>query len=297
MNNSDNYFDKTREITPKEQKKLMLGILEHIDTICRKNDIKYSLIGGSLIGAIRHRGYIPWDDDIDIVLTEKNYRKLVEILDKEVGRYQTFKYGRECKEIGFRKLIDTKTHVIEDGFVYNPSYGIYVDIFSYFPLSNDKKTRKKQFDRLKFLLKLVVFYRRKGGTHDDNLIRKIMAPIKMVFSRLIGCKRINRMYENMCGEKKSDEKSKYIVCAFPCYDFDKEVQLREYTGGYVDVKFENLNVMVFKNYDKILRTTFGDYMQLPPESERIPKHCLKAWWREGFEGETEKLKKVNRDLK
>ena len=66
-----------KEITIDEQKKILIKILAYVDNICRKNNIKYSLIGGSLIGAIRHNGFIPWDDDIDIILMPKEYKKLI----------------------------------------------------------------------------------------------------------------------------------------------------------------------------------------------------------------------------
>lgn len=252
-------------ITIKEQKKLMLDMLKYIDSVCRKNGIKYSLIGGSLIGAVRNQGYIPWDDDIDIILTEKNFRKLVDILDKETGRYQTFKYGKECEKMGFRKLIDTKTHVLESDFAFDPDYGVFVDIFSYCDLSNDIKKNKRLFSEMKWLLRLVVYYREKPG-------------LKRFVSRVIGCKRISRAYEKIRKSTSSD--ANYTTCFFPVYGFSKEVQLKKNTEDYIDVKFEDLTVMIFKNYDEILRTTFGDYMKLPPKSERASKHNIKAWWRE-----------------
>ena len=266
---------REKEINIQEQKKLMLDMLEYVDDICRKNNIKYSLVGGSLIGAVRHHGYIPWDDDVDIILTEENYKKLVEILDKETGRYQTFRYGKECEKMGFRKLVDTRTCASEDGFVFDSTYGVYIDIFSYCSLSNDAKKRRRQFNKIKLLFKFVVLYRKDVRSKK----RRFLVVGGKIASRMIGCKRISRMYESM--RRKNDTvKSDYVTCFFPVYSFEKEVQQKKNTEDYIDVKFENLTVMIFKNYDEILRTTFGDYMKLPPESERIPKHGVKAWWRE-----------------
>ena len=273
----DDYYDKTKEIDIQEQKKLMLNMLKYIDCICRKNNIKYSLVGGSLIGAVRHHGYIPWDDDIDIILTEKNYKKLVNILDDENGRYQTYKYGKECEKMGFRKLIDTKTYALEGGFVFDPTYGVYVDIFSYCSLPNDDRKRKWQFNKIKLLLRFVVFYRKQVEFRKNGFFTGIDFSLKKIASRMIGCKRLSKAYEKI--RKNSDINSDYVTCFFPVYNYKKEVQFRKDVEDYIDVKFEDLTVMIFKNYDEILRTTFGDYMKLPPKSERIPKHNMKAWWR------------------
>jgi len=271
-------YNQTKEISLQERKRIMLDMLKHIDDICRENNIKYSLVGGSLIGAIRHRGYIPWDDDIDIILTEKNFKKLVDILDKDTGRYQIYKYGKEYKKMGFRKLIDTKTHLLEGEFAFDPNYGVYVDIFSYCNLSNNDRKRKWQFDKIKLLLKFVTFYRKKIDFKEDGLLKSIDFSFKKAVSRAIGCKRFGKAYENI--RKSSDTKSDYVTCFFPVYSYDKEVQLKKNTEDYTDAKFEDLTVMIFKNYDEILRTTYGDYMKLPPKSERIPKHNAKAWWRD-----------------
>ena len=111
-----------KQITSKEQKQLQVLMLEFVDKICRKNNIKYSAIGGTLIGAIRHKGFIPWDDDIDIILTKNNYDKLKRILDKETGRYRTLKYGQGGECFSFTKLIDTNTHLMEKRQLnYNPN--------------------------------------------------------------------------------------------------------------------------------------------------------------------------------
>ena len=120
-----NEVRKGKAITVKEQKQIMLDMLEFIDKICRDHDIKYSLIGGSLIGAIRHHGYIPWDDDIDIVLTRDEFLKLKKILDKETGIYQTLKFGDGGERFPFLKLIDTRT-VVSEPFQSFSNYGIFV---------------------------------------------------------------------------------------------------------------------------------------------------------------------------
>ena len=93
-----------------------------------------------------------------------------------------------------------------------------------------------------------------------------------------------------CDSKVSTD---FVMLNWPAYGFEHEIQLKKNTEEYIDVKFEGLDVMIFKNYDEILRTIFGDYMKLPPEEDRVPKHNTKAWWKEGYEGEAEKLERKN----
>ena len=103
------------ELTLEELKKTELDIAIYIDTFCRKNNIEYSLIGGSLLGAVRHKGFIPWDDDIDLNMTRDNYEHFIELFSKENGRYRlvTYKTNPQYKYL-FAKVVDTQTHLIEN---------------------------------------------------------------------------------------------------------------------------------------------------------------------------------------
>lgn len=263
-------------ITPEEQKQIMLEMLRFLDKICRKNNIKYSLIGGSLIGAIRHKGYIPWDDDIDIILTEDNYSKLKSILDKETGRYQTLKYGRGGEQFTFIKLIDTYTRLEEECQSRKiPDYGVFVDIFCYYGAPDNEKMRRKYFKKIQLMVSLIA--RRKMNFKDATLKQIILRMGKNIASTLLGYGGIRMINDRLFGKYK---KTKYVVSNWPSYRYEKEIQLRENVEEYIDAKFEGLDVMIFKNYDAILRTSFGDYMKLPPLADRKPRHTMKIWWRD-----------------
>lgn len=260
-----------------EQQKILLEMLRFLDRICRKNKIKYSLINASLIGAIRHQGFVPWDDDIDVVLTKENYDKLKKILDKETGRYQTLKQGKGGERYGFLKLIDTHTQALEKNRPkFNPNYGIYIDITCYYPTSDGKKEQSKQFRKLKLLFSL--YLRRKIFFKEEPLSKIILCLGKNACSKILGYNRINRRYNKLLN-KYSDGK-KYVISNWPVYGFENEIQLAKNTEEYIDVKFEGVTVMVFKEYDEILKTIYGDYMKMPPKNKRVPKHNITAWWRE-----------------
>lgn len=259
-----------------EQQKILLEILRFLDKTCRKNKIKYSLVAASLIGAVRHQGFVPWDDDVDVVLTKENYEKLKKVLDKETGRYQALKPGKGGEKYGFMKLIDTQTHAYEKNRPkFDPNYGVYIDIFCYYPTSDDKKEQLKQFKKLKLMVSL--YLRRKIFFKKEPLSKIIMCLGKNACSKILGYSRINHIYDKLLNQYSG---TKHVIINWPVYGFENEIQLAKNTEEYIDAKFEDLTVMIFRDYDEILRTTYGDYMKLPPKSKRVPKHNVMAWWRE-----------------
>ena len=270
--------EKKKMINLEQHKCIMLDILKYFDMICRMNNIKYSLDGGSLIGAIRHNGFIPWDDDIDVILTKENYDKLKEILDKEEGRYQTLKDGEGGERFSFMKFVDTKTRLIElEHSDFGKKYGIFIDIFCYYNLPNDENERKRHYKKLSRLRSLLK--RPKLNLKDNTLGQYLKKNFKKSLSIMIGYRKIKKIFNKMINEY-NDIDARYLMSNCPMYGYEKDICLKKDTEEYIDVEFEGLKVMAFKNYDEILRTMFGNYMQLPPESERVPKHNMVMWWRE-----------------
>lgn len=265
-----------RIIDTEEQKKILVDMLAYFDEKCRSNGIHYSLIGGSLIGAVRHKGFIPWDDDVDVILDKADFYRIKKILDEERGIYRTLKDGEGGENFGFLKLIDSRTGLIEKSQKRElKNYGVFIDIFCYFSTYTDERKRVRHFRRIKVLKSLIT--RRKIDFKNKSLKKNISYMIRTSVSVIIGQKRLKRLYYKVLSEANDSD---YIVSNWPVYGLKKEVQLRKNISGYTDATFEGIKTMIFQNYDEILRTTFGDYMQLPPESKRIPHHALKIWWRD-----------------
>lgn len=266
----------------KEQKKIMIELLEYFDKVCRKNNIKYSLIGGSLIGAIRHKGIIPWDDDIDVILLKNEYLKLIQILeDKNDSRYKLLTINN-CRgyNFPFPKLVDKRTFVVEPKLLNQiEEYGIFIDIFSYSNTSNSEKIRIKDFKKIKLLNSMMT--RTKLDFKNDGFKQNFLRLNKNILSKIIGYRNIIKFLNNIYN-KYNNVDTDYVVSNWPAYNINKEVQKSKNIIEYTDVEFENMNIMIFKNYDEILKTTFGDYMQLPPENQR-KAHGLIAYWRENNE--------------
>ncbi|MBR3164495.1 LicD family protein [Candidatus Saccharibacteria bacterium] len=259
-----------------EHQKVMLDILLFFDKKCRENGIQYTLIGGSLIGAIRHKGFIPWDDDIDVGLTRKNYDKIIKILEKEHKTYQLLKDGNGGERFAFHKLIDTRTSIIEPQLSKQcEGYGVYLDIFCFDNAPNDEKIRKKYIKRKKILVSL---FSRKKLSRTESIKQNIMRTIKNIVSVIIGYRNLNNISAKLCA-KYNNEKTEYVVSNWPLYAVEQETHKTKNFQVYVDAIFCNKTVMISADYDEILRNTFGDYMQLPPKEQRINKHGLIAFWK------------------
>ena len=138
-----------------EQKSISLTILEYVDEICKRNNIEYFLGYGTLLGAVRHKGFIPWDDDIDIIMFRDNYEKFLSIMKKN-GKYGCLSFEDMTYHSPYTKIVDLSTRMICEGKKDIPNLGIGIDIFpfDYFYGKNLKEVMKEK-KKLNFYEKLI----------------------------------------------------------------------------------------------------------------------------------------------
>ena len=270
---------KFKAINKAEQKEILLDMLKYIDNICRKNNINYSLIGGSLIGAIRHKGFIPWDDDIDIILDKSNYDRLIKILKNVKNDNYDIFIPNETNNypLQFAKLINKKTILNESSMIDKiDNYGLFLDIFEYNYVPENEIERKKYYNKFHFYQNSLV--RVKLKFNNPTFIRKIKRLMKNIYITIFGYKtQLNKLLNLF--DRYSNNPTNYVMSNNPVYGLEKEIQKASDIENYIDTNFENLKVMIFKNYDNILKTTFGDYMKLPSEDKR-KSHNLEVYWRD-----------------
>lgn len=242
----------------KEIWKTELELLAELIRVCDKYNLKYFLIGGSLIGAIRHKGFIPWDDDIDVGLLREDYNKLLKVADKE---FKTpFFFQTPYNDMIYRghaqiRNINTTAILKDELDYYTYNQGIFIDVFPFDEYPKTEKLKQRQQKKCKFLVRLMLNYI-KGINNKKNWQNLLINP----FVKIIGYKRIYKYYENVCS-KYNGRGSGIVKNLSLRYENEKNKikieELQEFIDNY---PFENLKIKIPKEYDKILKRSFGDYM-------------------------------------
>lgn len=261
-----------------EIKKIQLDILKYVDHFCSQNNIKYALGYGTLIGAVRHKGFIPWDDDIDIIMRRNDYDRFIKLFSKETGRYKVWAHNLQPDyPIPYAKVTDEKTLKLE-GTNYYVERGVDIDVFPLDDLPNDEKTIDKVYKKLRILSAIYNFKQIKYSTKRKWYKNLILCLGRIAFfwysmNKLVADISNNAQSYNGClGDK----------CA-NLVDFStgiKEIMPKSYTDSFVKMQFEDSAFPVPVEYDAYLRCIYGNYMELPPEEERITHHSFNAWWKE-----------------
>jgi lipopolysaccharide cholinephosphotransferase len=271
-----------KEITLDELKKIELGILEEIDKICKEQNIRYSLCGGTLLGAIRHGGFIPWDDDIDIFMPRPDYNRFVEYCSKNSTPFALL-CNKTDERYGylFAKAMAKNTVIKEEN--NNPKnidMGVYVDVFPIDGLADTREEAEKKFSKSRFKRELLVANNWKKFFRSKT--RKwYYEPIRFAFFILSRFARPNKLIsaiEKIYPEELF-ENSKY--CATICGSYrDREIAEKEVYTEFVDIQFEGKTFKGLAHYDKYLSNIYGDYMKLPPKEKQVSHHMFEAYYKE-----------------
>ena len=263
-----------KKMTSEECKEEMINILRYIDDICKKNNINYSLIGGSLIGAKRNGGIIPWDDDIDIGLIYSEYVRLIDILSKNNSDYIVIN-DELCDNyyLPHTKIVSKRTFLKERNFETIDEMGVFIDIFTYMYLPNNKNKRKRFYNKLRFHNIMISGLRKPTKKENYYFLRMVRY---FICKKIIGKRKIYKCTKKLYSKYS---KTNYIVSNSPQYGYEKEIQNSNFFEGYQRIRFEKIDVSISVNYDEFLRTSFGDYMTPPPIEKRIT-HELTAYWRD-----------------
>ena len=264
-----------------EYQNYLKAILLFFDEMCRKNKIDYSVIDGTLLGAVRNSNIIPWDGDIDVIMTRKNLDKFKMCMSSYSGRYYInylpshafIRNGKKDYLFVHCQLIDKKCSTCR----YN------IDIFTFDFVGDNKKKGEKalRLSKLFWIISSFTFtYHLPPIKKSNSLLKnlrnnfvRIFHPVFSFISQLLSPLAI-KIY--MSFEKKylnETENSMYVLIE----PFLGRFPLSENTilnGGYINLKFGNISVMAIKNFDDYLIPTYGNYMVLPPEKNQINEHSI-----------------------
>ena len=264
-----------QEVVLKEEiKKIQLEIVKEIDRICQKHKIRYYLAYGTLIGAIRHNGFIPWDDDIDIMMPYEDMIKFQSISDQEMDKERFF-YQSPESEAEYRLTINrvrrNGTVLIEPTLEGKSVHqGIFVDIYPLFVAKEGKISRKLQV--IKGMLRAL--YMLDEPVKNHGLLMKMGSEVILKLKSKKGKERTARKYLEEFRKKNFDE-SQYVTVLDSGIKEMATTYQREWFGSGKLHAFENTQLMVPEKYEQVLNTYFGDYTVLPPEEERVYHHNYK----------------------
>lgn len=269
-----------RELTLKEIQSESLKILVFIDKLCNNLNINYCIMYGTLIGAIRHNGFIPWDDDIDIAMTRKDYMILMnyfkehkndllpyDFFSKETREKYPYMIGRICN-INYVMKSD-----MEDDY----GMGTFVDIYPMDGAGNGKA----HIPFIKSRLFSSMYYMKSRTKFIPSEKKVLNIPKRIIYSfvKLIPTSFLRKSLEKLTTKYDFDESE--FVAQMDCFsDGKNNMYLKEDIINTCYHDFENVRVKIPVNYDAMLKKLYGDYMELPPENKRVGHHFYKIFSKE-----------------
>lgn len=266
-----------------ETQQYAYGILKFIADICEEQNIRYFLVWGTLIGAVRHKGFIPWDDDVDICMPRSDYNRFINYMDSMTdNRYQLYREGKTSNYfLSLSRVVDTKTIIIGERKENKKQLdcGIFVDIYPIDFVGNSKQECEKffrmqmKYEWLRGLARQEAFVKSKSGV--INTIIKI--PFYF-YAKLRGADFFYKKMEKKASLKHSDMNT--FCCS--CYGTggmksDKLIFSSDWFGEGKDCIFNGDPFKIPEGFHELLTQVYGDYMQLPPVEERVGHHEYKAY--------------------
>lgn len=253
----------------KKLQSIILYIAKEVKRICDKNDIDYTMIGGTLIGAVRHQGFIPWDDDMDFGMTRYNYNRFLKACKIDLGEeFEVVNWNCNSHyENGFTKIMLKGTEAVEAGKeeIQYPHH-IFVDIF---PFDNIPDSKIKQL-RQKWVTYLGIrMIQQKEGLviKQDSINKKVAYSIVRCISHVFSKKILIKICEKEMGKYDKNQTTK-VSNLSGYYGYYGEMTKSITFKNYIELPFEDTKFKATKEYDLYLSTIFGNYMELPPVEKR-----------------------------
>lgn len=270
------------ELNIEQIHKATLGIVEKLIEICDKINVNYYVAYGSLIGVVRHKGFIPWDDDFDVVMLRDDYEKFCDYCIKNENKLKPFKLlSRKCEKkypYNIARLNNMNYKAVYDN-VQGYESGIFIDIYPLDGAGSDvdkvlKKVEKKKSNLFRITLWSIDDHYTKSTY--NKWYRSIIKYFVRGYSKVRGAKHFLDKMENFKNLYDINN-SRYI--AEMTWDSGLTLYEKSWFDKYIYMDFENLKVKVPIGYDDFLRCHYGDYMKFPPKEEQVPHHEYKVYQR------------------
>ena len=274
------------ELTNKEMQAVELEILKVLSNICEEQGLDYFIMYGTLLGAVRHKGFIPWDDDLDIMMKRADYDKLVQYLiehEEELMPYKLFSpYNNPEYPFMIGRFCDTR-YKYEGNNEIDCGMGIFVDIY---PLDGCGKSMKEvnlKGNYFRYLSSMCFLASRKHFFVDHELYSSkkdikmtiIKVPL-FVIAKTLGIKHYLKKLEKLISKYRYED-NEYVGPTTWMSNYKKDIMKKEWVDETVFIDFEGEKFRAPKEYEKILKHKYGDYMKMPPKEKQVATHDYKAY--------------------
>ena len=269
-----------RELNTEEVKTILLNLMQTIHDICAENDIKYTLAYGTLLGAVRHNGFIPWDDDVDLIMPRPDYMRFLEYCNSHKVSFSFVSNELDARyHKAFAKIWDSST-IVEDKFdnTENFNMGVSIDIFPVDGLGTENK--KLAWKRLKpFIIKNRILSATNWKKYSKSMTNSWKyEPIRFalfLYTRFINADKYSRKINKKI--VKYDYNSSVLVACVGATKTERAIKEKKVFENYVDIVFEGRIFKAISAYNQFLKETYGDYMKLPPKDKQVPHHGRKVF--------------------
>lgn len=264
-----------KQLSLQEIRQIEFELLKVFDAFCKNNGIKYFLSNGTLLGAVKYKGFIPWDDDIDVFVPREDYNKLL-VLFKDDERYKLFSFERNKKYcFPYAKFCDLTTKKEEENTNNGLVLGIDIDVFpldAWDPDLDKAKQEVKRISRKMFCLGLTKLYK----SDSVNPIKRVIKRSAMTFCKMLGSKRFIR--DIIKESNKSEQNgSLYLGCKSWCIYGEREIIPANVFLSTIEVEFEGEKFPAPVGYDIYLHCLYGDYEKDPPIEKQKSHHKYRAY--------------------
>ena len=267
-----------KALTPREVQLGELEVMKALDAICEKLGLKYFLTYGTLLGAVRHQGFIPWDDDIDVMMPRPDYEKLIAYLTdhaEEIAPLKLMHYKTNKKYIyPISRLCDTRYRIDYQG-ASDYGLGLFVDIY---PLDGCGNTPEESLEIMESSKKAITMIDLAGkdkfyASVSGGGLRNVAKFMGYCYAKLLGAKHFSAKLD--AKSKKRPYESEYVNLT--SWSTGVKPFKRELFDQVERMQFEDAMLCVPTRYDEILKQCYGDYMKLPPADQQIAHHYYTAY--------------------